>query len=318
MNNRQDGTDNVVSMDNLRRSRRRRNRHNVSQVPEATVRERAPRTARGSLASASAAVRSGQDKRERSRTLMVLLALVLVMILLLGGIVFYSGLLDIAAIQVIGVKPEEQQAILDRAELKIGMNIFSFTAEGVQNRIESDPSLIFVGLDRILPNQVVLTVERRKPTLSIKHLGRFLELDQEYVILSIAPEDHSLGDYPVIQGVTIGETEVGKPVDFQDALQEHALKTVMDELRKTGAAQYVQAVNLLNLSEITIIADNGILVDVGNLNDMHVKANWIVHMIPQLVSEGRHGGTLYVSGGRNASYSPEVRPTETAAPEGNE
>jgi len=267
------------------------------------------------LASASAAARAELQNRERRRTLAVLLVLALVMVLLLGAIVLFSGLLDIAAIQVIGVKPEDQDAVLNRAELKVGMNIFAFTAEGVQQRIESDPTLIFVGVDRILPNQVVLTVERRKPTLSIKHLGSFLELDQEYVLLSIESEDQSLGDYPVVQGITIGETEVGQALDFQDALQEHALRTVMDELKDTGALQYVQSINFNNLSEILILADNGIQVDVGNLNDMHVKANWIVHMIPQLVSEGRHGGTLYVSGGRNASYSPEVKPVETAVPE---
>jgi len=311
MNHRQEGADNVVSMEKLRRSRRRRNRR-VSQVPEATVRERSPRTGRASLASASA--RTANPEQDRTRTLVILSVLALVMVVLLAAIVLYSGLMDIAAIQVVGVKPEEQDSVLARAELRVGMNIFSFTEEGVQERIEKDPTLIFVGVDRILPNQVVLTVEKRKPTLSIKHLGSFLELDQEYVILSIEPEDHSLGDYPVVQGVTIGTTEAGKAVDFQDDLQEYALRTVMDELKKTGAIQYVQSLNFLNLSEIIAIADNGIQVDLGNVSDMHVKANWIVHMIPQLVSEGRHGGTLYVSGGRNASYSPEVKPQETPVP----
>jgi len=64
-----------------------------------------------------------------------------------------------------------------------------------------------------------------------------------------------------------------------------------------------------------MLADYDIHVDVGDAENMDIKANWISHMIPELIEEGYRGGTLYVSGGRNASYSPEVKAPQETLPE---
>jgi len=307
MRNRRDHTDNVISLDKLRRKRRRTHKK-AQAVPQQQAKEERSQDRRVPSVPYADREEGASDPR---RITALLAVAALLMVFLCCAIVLMTGVLDVKEIRVEGLTQYTREEVLARSGLYEGINILGFRKDAVQANIETDPMLRYMNLQRVFPSKLILTVKERLPACAAYHLGSYVLLDDEYTVLGLESQAPSGDAYPIVTGLIIGTMEAGQALDFQDDVQECAIRTIMDSLRASGALEYVRGINLTSLSSIIMTADGNVTVDAGSVEDMDVKANWIATMVPKLLDAGYTGGVLYVSGGKNASYSPESGETGT-------
>ena len=109
---------------------------------------------------------------------------------------------------------------------------------------------------------------------------------------------------PVITGVTVTGCAVGQTVISNVAGQIQAASRVLQALWNSGLQQQVSELNLADLDNLYLITNSGMMVVLGDESAMADKLTWMQAVTQQLAAEGVTTGSLDVSSGTSAIYSP--------------
>jgi len=220
-------------------------------------------------------------------------------------------------VEVVGADGLAASDVVRLSGIPLGGRMNAVDETELRNRLESTGRLAFVSMERRYPTTVVLTVRQRSRDAITLQAGNLLVLDSDGYVVSVgdtAPED----GMPYVMGLKASTCRLGRQVDAPES-RLSAMKAILEALKAHDAMGYVSEINLEHLSDIELISRKGIVVSVGDAEDMNNKIIWMVGALRDLESRGETVGTLDVSSGSKADFrsgaTSTPAPTPTPAPE---
>lgn len=237
---------------------------------------------------------------------------VLLVWLLLTNYVFL-----IRNVQVVGAGDMSEADVVRLSGIPLGGRLNAVDKAALRAKLESTGRLAFVSAEKKYPDTVVLTVRQRSRDAITLQAGKLLVLDSDGYVVSVgdvAPED----GMPYVMGLKFSTYRLGKQIDAPES-RLNAMKAVLEALKAHNALGYVSEINLEHLSDIELIARKGIVVSLGDADNMNNKIIWMVGALQDLESRGETLGRLDVSSGSKADFlsgaTPKPAPTPTPVPE---
>ena len=183
----------------------------------------------------------------------------------------------------------------------------------IREDVESDGRVAFVSLEKRYPNHVVLTVRPRSMDALILQGGKILVLDSDgYVVRAV--EQLPDGNAIYVSGFRETRYTLGRQLDTSDG-RCYAMKAVIEALKARGAMASVSELDVSNTGDLRIITRTGMVVLLGDPENMENKVAWMIGALSDLESRGETTGTLDVSSGTKADYRPpESKADETEYP----
>jgi len=127
----------------------------------------------------------------------------ILLVLTLSGIyifVSHSPRFNLTQIDIQGNHKIGETEILEKAQIKLGPNIFRMDLGRVQQLIREDKRIKDVWVKRELPNRILIEVEEKKPALWINLPEGLYGLSQDQEIIPLEKEDFE-HDLPVVTGL---------------------------------------------------------------------------------------------------------------------
>ena len=135
---------------------------------------------------------------------------ILLITTLCGTYIFvsHSPRFDLARIYIQGNHKVSEKEIKEKAKIELGTNIFRMNLGMIENLVREDKRIKEVWAKRILPNQLLIEVEEKKPALWINLPDGLFGLSQDQEIIPLEEEDFG-HDLPVVTGLTF-QPDFGK------------------------------------------------------------------------------------------------------------
>ena len=220
-------------------------------------------------------------------------------------------------VQVVGAGDMPEADVVRLSGIPLGGRLNAVDQSALRAKLESTGRLAFVSAERKYPDTIVLTVRQRSRDAITLQAGKLLVLDSDGYVVSVgdvAPED----GVPYVMGLKSSTYRLGKQIDAPES-RLNAMKAVLEALKAHNALGYVSEINLEHLSDIELIARKGIVVSLGDADNMNNKIIWMVGALQDLESRGETLGRLDVSSGSKADFlsgaTPTPAPTPTPVPE---
>lgn len=122
--------------------------------------------------------------------------------------VSHSPRFNLARIYVQGNHKVSEKEIFEKVKIKLGTNIFRMNLGIIENLVREDKRIKEVWVKRMLPNQILIEVEEKKPALWINLPEGLFGLSQDQEIIPLEEEDFDQ-DLPVVTGLTF-QSDFGK------------------------------------------------------------------------------------------------------------
>ena len=217
-------------------------------------------------------------------------------------------------VEVVGAGDVPVSDVVRLSGIPLGGMLDSVNADAIRTSVESTGRLAFVSVEKRYPTTIVLTVRERTRDAITLQAGKLLVLDSDGYVVSVndaAPEE----GLPYVMGLKASTYRIGRQLDAPETRLD-AMKTILEALRAQNAVGYVSEINLEHLSAIEFITRRGIVVSVGDDQNMNNKVIWMVGALTDLESRGETLGRLDVSSGSKADFlsGATATPAPTATP----
>lgn len=246
------------------------------------------------------------ERKRRNRAL-----LVAAFIVVLGACVwvaFFSPLLDVKNVRVVGSKHTSESDVLTATGIR-GRNLLLVSTGGLERAIASLPWVAEAKVDRILPDTVRVTIEERKPALVIEGLKGAWTVDGDGRVL----QKGRVPDLPVLEAAVTGSLEPGADVTHDGALAVLRMwRSLPRKLRLNIVAIFAPSSERISFS----LSDRT-LVRYGSAHMLTAKRRVLEALLERLKGQGRRAAYIDVrvpSSPAIAPAAPSVSPTPGAAP----
>lgn len=216
-----------------------------------------------------------------------------------------------------------QEAILSTLDVKVGDNLFSFSAaEKEKQMLVALPYLETVQIRRSLPSTLVIRVAPATETWCVQTDGGWATLSAG---LSVMKVDTVQPDLPQLRGIQVGQLLPGYQLASQDEEQMDQLSQLLDVMDQYDMKNEATLVDLSNPNEVYFVYQGRAKVLLGTLNNLDYKmkfAAWILKNEDGKGVESGESGRLDVShqmsdGTLQPVWTPGdieelTRPSETA------
>lgn len=234
----------------------------------------------------------------------VLLALVAV-----GWAVFFSPLLVVRDVKVVGAErtaPEEVAAIADLAD---DQNILLLSTDAVTRRVEELPWVASADVDRMLPSTLRIKITERTPALVLALGAERWTLDAGGHVLAAGVVGKGL---PVLAGVEEDEVEPGADLDSVEATGAlTAWNSLQDSLRERVGAIFAPTLERISFSLV-----DGTVIRYGAPESMPEKNEVLRAILARLESEGRTVEYIDVRVPTHPALGPDTNLDEAEAKAG--
>jgi len=123
----------------------------------------------------------------------------------------------ITRLEILGNRYTQRTDIVEALGLSSGASQLAFDTNTAKSRIEALPWVLKAGINRSLPDGIVVEITERRPAIVWRDLDRDVLLDKEGRELTTVPQGSDLG-LPVVTGVAAGQAAPG----FVNLLKQHA------------------------------------------------------------------------------------------------
>ena len=119
-------------------------------------------------------------------------------------------------VSISGVKYMKRGEILSLLDLLPESSLSTIDPTRLEQRIEMHPRIAAASVGRALPHTLAVVIQEREPAAAFQHAGGQLFLDQEGVVLSIAPDDE-VPELPIFSGLSAIKLLEGDPTTREQA-----------------------------------------------------------------------------------------------------
>lgn len=218
--------------------------------------------------------------------------------------------LDIFCVNEVRVEGDYTMApadIVARSGITLGDHILKVNDAEVRAGIEGDPLLECLGVQRSLPDVIILQVRQRVPYGALEYLGSYIIIDEAGQVLDVRTSLPQ-GEYPVITGVMATGYDVGQPLQTEDTLKMETFEELALALAAQDLGADISEINLHNGGRVSMLTREGILVEYGAAEDIENKTLWLATALAELRRQGKDAGTLFITGANGATFAPASSP----------
>ncbi|MBP3371171.1 MAG: FtsQ-type POTRA domain-containing protein [Clostridia bacterium] len=174
----------------------------------------------------------------------------------------------------------------------------------ITENLQSNPFIVVEDITRRWPCSVQITVRERNAVALSEHLGTYVLLDAEGIVLNC--DAQVLRDQLChVTGWTVESCTAGQLLGTASGSHLAAYSAVATQLERFNLYYQVRTIDVTDVLHITLTMRDGMLVRLGDAQDMTMKMTWLSQMLTELPADGYSGGTLDLSSGNSAAYRPE-------------
>lgn len=206
-------------------------------------------------------------------------------------------------VRVVGNETLTAEEIIRAAKLPLGKKMSEVDEDAVRQALNSSGVVELLELEKAYPSQIVLTVRERAREAVISHAGVVLTLERDATVierLDAMPET----DAVYVTGLGVTGYRLGEVI-YAPEDQRAAMCEALNAIYENDARAYVSELNVSDPNAVYIYSRTGMRVELGDGENMNSKILWMVEALKDLESRGELTGTLDVSSGSKADYSPE-------------
>jgi cell division protein FtsQ len=223
----------------------------------------------------------------------------------LAGIIwlmFWSPLLDVREVKVVGAKETSASAVIDASGLiDSAPNLLLLSTTEVVEAIETLPWVAEVEVDRMLPGTVRVRIEEREPALVLS-LGRARwTLDAQGNVLT---GGEAVKGLPVLDGIEVGGVEPGTRLVTGEA--RSALK-VLDSLPRS-IRDRLAGISAPTIELISLELTDGTEIRFGAAERLAAKNEVTKALLAKIKAEGRSVAYIDVRVPANAAVKDKPAP----------
>jgi len=254
-----------------------------------------------------------KERRAIAAKLFSNLVFVFVILVAVGVAVYYGFLLS--DIVVMGNENYTSDYIIERSGLKLGTHMLFVDLDKAEENIAQDPYLQVDSVTYIFPARVRIVVTERKAVAGIVGLDSNVIIDKNGYVLSMAGGT-DLSDLIQVTGVTASGFQLGQRLGQDNDFSTATLVQLISVLEQYDLSSSIKSIDLTTPLAITMTAQNGLKVHVGQATDLDTKMDVLARLLPQFLNKGITYGTLYLSAKGGTVYSTtsyeDRTPIETA------
>ena len=241
-----------------------------------------------------------KERRAIAAKLFSNLVFVFVILVAVGVAVYYGFLLS--DIVVMGNENYTSDYIIERSGLKLGTHMLFVDLDKAEENIAQDPYLQVDSVTYIFPARVRIVVTERKAVAGIVGLDSNVIIDKNGYVLSMTGGT-DLSDLIQVTGVTASGFQLGQRLGQDNDFSTATLVLLISELEQYNLSSSIKSIDLTTPLAITMTAQNGLKVHVGQATDLDTKMDVLARLLPQFLSKGITYGTLYLSAKGGTVYS---------------
>ncbi len=217
-------------------------------------------------------------RQKRYRLIYKLITLLLIVV---SGILALTLFFKAETIRVQGRSRYSDEELIMTSGLEPGDNLFRFSRRGVRKRLlDTYPYLDTVTIERKMPNQIILHVADATPAAAIGSETTYYFMDAGGKLLEQVSLDR-LGSVPVVTGVTIGDSEVGKRLNMKHDERLQQLTQLLNSLEKYGLMNRVDFINLSDMANVRVGCDGHMYIRFGTLDRLDYKMSFAQKFIEE-------------------------------------
>jgi cell division septal protein FtsQ len=213
----------------------------------------------------------------------------------------YYGFL-LSDIVVMGNENYTSDYIIERSGLKLGTHMLFVDLDKAEENIAQDPYLQVDSVTYIFPARVRIVVTERKAVAGIIGLDSNVIIDKNGYVLSMTGGT-DLSDLIQVTGVTASGFQLGQRLGQGNDFSTATLVLLISELEQYNLSSSIKSIDLTTPLAITMTAQNGLTIHVGQATDLDTKMDVLARLLPQFLSKGITYGTLYLSAKGGTVYS---------------
>ena len=231
---------------------------------------------------------------------------IIIFIVLIFAAAFISwDKFTIREIEINGINDVKYLDVINLTGIEYMNNIFSVNLKDIEKRIAQNPILEVISIKRILPYTIEINVIERKPIAVIKALDKYVVLNNKCIALGIL-DSQIISETTIIKGVVITSYKLGEIIVFKSSIKIEKLQKLLFALEKTNTNDLIKDIDFNLTENIKLTTHAGYEIQIGNIENIEKKCNWIKTMIPKLIEKGEIGGVLYITNVNTAHYISEI------------
>ena len=234
-------------------------------------------------------------------------------ILVAVGVALYYGFL-LSDIVVMGNENYTSDYIIERSGLKLGTHMLFVDLDAAEENISQDPYLQVDSVTYIFPARVRIVVTERKAVAGIVGLDSNVIIDKNGFVLSMAGGT-DISDLIQVTGVTVSGYQLGQRLGQGNDFSTATLVQIISVLEQYNLSSAIKSIDLTTPLAISMTADNGLKIHVGQATDLDTKMGVLSRLLPLYLNKGVSVGTLYLYAKGTAVYSKtsylDLTPVET-------
>lgn len=170
---------------------------------------------------------------------------------------------------VVGETPYDTQEIIDASGLYYGENIFlSRKKAAAKNIVDAFPYIESAEITFKIPGTQIITVEGAVPSYEVAVNGGYAIISSKGRVLTHI--DSASGTVPLLKGVKVTDTEVGKYIKFEKNSTQQILTDVIDCINANEIPS-IYGIDISNAADIKLNYDNRITISLGVPEDIEYK-----------------------------------------------
>lgn len=229
------------------------------------------------------------------------LAFVLVILVAVLVALYYGFLLS--DIVVIGNDQYSSDYIIELSGLKLGTHMLFCDLDQAEANISEEPYLQVESITYIFPSRIRIVVSERKEVAGIVGLDNNVIIDKNGYVLDMSGGTDLTGLIQVT-GVSMTGFQLGQKIGQDNDFSTATLVELISALEEYSLTDSIQSIDLTTPLAITMVASNGLKIQVGQATDLASKMDVLSRLLPEFVAKNVTTGTLYLSAKGGTVYSP--------------
>lgn len=224
----------------------------------------------------------------------IILLILLLCIILTFYFLLYTDYFKIETIEVYENEHVPKEEIIRLSNLNIGMNIFKFNREKVEENIKKNSFIKDARIERKLSDTIHILITERKITSIVSyHDGTFLYLDEDGVVM-----DHkdTLNSYnkPIITGLENVSFVMGNPIEITPSWLRKSILESISFLEENGLISKISEIHILEDYNIELYTKDGSVINIGNNTILKENRDFVKSFFsqphPKIIVDISHGG----------------------------
>lgn len=222
------------------------------------------------------------------------LALLAVLALLVCAVLLGWDAFAIRSVTIEGHRNLTYDELLALSGVRTGENMFMLDPRLVASRLESNPFVDVLSVERVFPDTVAIEIFERSPRAAIEVIEGYAVIGEENIVLSVSAALPA-GHCPVVKGLTLNRYDPGSALGSFERERIKIMDQLLHAVYDTGAVRWISEMDLIDPQNIVILSEEGILILVGELKSLDEKFKLLDQIMPSIRQEGYTAGKIYLT-----------------------